>query len=345
MDHGDHMPLPGSASYYMQQRGLVGSGAQPELHVSPSFNQLSNPNLPFQSSIGGGSNIGSTLPLESLPISSQGVNVSGPTGVPSGEIVKRKRGRPRKYGSDRVVSLALSPSPAPSSNPGTMTQGGLKRGRGRPLGSGKKQQLASFGESMPGSAGVGFTPHVVHVAIGEDISAKVIALSQMRARALCVLSGFGSVSAVTLGQPSSSGGTVQYEGHFEILSLSGSLLPTENGSIRDRDGGISVMLSSPDGRIFGGKVVGQLIASAPTKVMVGTFLWGRLNAKNKKKESSEDAEGAVESVHQGAHNPGALNSISPNQNLTPTSSLSPWSAASRPMDMRNSHADIDLMRG
>jgi hypothetical protein len=43
-------------------------------------------------------------------------------------------------------------------------------------------------------------------------------------------------------------------------------LPTENGSIRDRDGGISVMLSSPDGRIFGGKVVGQLIASAPTKV-------------------------------------------------------------------------------
>jgi hypothetical protein len=148
MDHGDHMALPGSASYYMQQRGLAGSGAQPELHVSPSFNQLSNPNLPFQSSIGGGSNIGSTLPLESLPISSQGVNVSGPTGLPSGEIVKRKRGRPRKYGSDRVVSLALSSSPAPSSNPGTATQGGPKRGRGRPLGSGKKQQLASFGNSL-----------------------------------------------------------------------------------------------------------------------------------------------------------------------------------------------------
>ncbi|PNX86554.1 DNA binding protein [Trifolium pratense] len=144
MDHGDHMALPGSASYYMQQRGLAGSGAQPELHVSPSFNQLSNPNLPFQSSIGGGSNIGSTLPLESLPISSQGVNVSGPTGVPSGETVKRKRGRPRKYGSDRVVSLALSPSPAQSSNPGTVMQGGPKRGRGRPPGSGKKQQLASF---------------------------------------------------------------------------------------------------------------------------------------------------------------------------------------------------------
>lgn len=79
--------------------------------------------------------------------------------------------------------------------------------------------------------------------------------------------------------------------------------------------------------------------------MIGSFLWGRLKAKNKKKESSEDAEGTVESDHQGAHNPAALNSISPNQNLTPTSSLSPWSAASRQMDMGNSHADIDLMRG
>lgn len=131
----------------MQQRGLAGSGAQPELHVSSSFNHLSNPNLQFQSSIGGGgSNIGSTLPLESSAISSQGVNVSGPTGVQSGETVKRKRGRPRKYGADRVVSLALIPSPTPSSNTGTVTQDGPKRGRGRPLGSGKKQQLASFGK-------------------------------------------------------------------------------------------------------------------------------------------------------------------------------------------------------
>lgn len=78
-------------------------------------------------------------------------------------------------------------------------------------------------------------------------------------------------------------------------------------------------------------------------MIVGSFLWGGLKSKNKKKEGSE---GAVESDHQGVvHNPVALNSISPNQNLTPTSSLSPWPAASRSLDMRNSHVDIDLMRG
>jgi len=80
-------------------------------------------------------------------------------------------------------------------------------------------------------------------------------------------------------------------------------------------------------------------------VVVGSFQWGGSKTKNKKKESSEGAEVAVESDHQGVHNPVALNSISPNQNLSPTpSSLSPWSQ-SRPLDMRNSHVDIDLMRG
>ena len=69
-------------------------------------------------------------------------------GVPSEETAKRKRGRPRKYGSesyDRILSLASSPSETPSNNPGTMTKDGQKRARGRSLGRGKKQQLASLG--------------------------------------------------------------------------------------------------------------------------------------------------------------------------------------------------------
>ena len=142
MDRGDQMALSGSASYYMQQRGIPGSGAQPELHVSPTIRSLSNPNLPFQSSIGGGGTIGSTLPLESSAISSHGVNVGAPPSAPAGEPVKRKRGRPRKYGSDGTV-LALTPTS--SSHPGTMTQG-QKRGRGRPPGTGKKQRLESLGK-------------------------------------------------------------------------------------------------------------------------------------------------------------------------------------------------------
>ncbi|XP_061373545.1 AT-hook motif nuclear-localized protein 9-like [Gastrolobium bilobum] len=339
MDRGDQIALSGSASYYMH-RGIPGSGTQPELHNSPGIRPLSNPNVPFQSSIGG-STIGSTLPLESSGISSQCVNVGASSGAATGEAVKRKRGRPRKYGPDGAVSLTLTPTPA--SHHGTMTQS-PKRGRGRPPGSGKKQQLASLGELMSGSAGMGFTPHIITIAVGEDIATKIMAFSQQGPRAICILSANGAVSTVTLRQPSTSGGTVTYEGRFEILCLSGSYLLADNGGSRNRTGGLSVSLASPDGRVIGGGVGGVLIAASQIQVIVGSFLWGGSKTKNKKKEGSEGAEVALESDHQEVHNPVAVNSISPNQNLTPTSSLSPW-PASRPLDMRNSHIDIDLMRG
>jgi len=80
------------------------------------------------------------------------------------------------------------------------------------------------------------------------------------------------------------------------------------------------------------------------QVIVGSFTWGGSKTKMKKKEPSEGAEVTIETDHQTVHNPVAVNSLSPNQNLTPTPSLSPW-PASRPLDMRNSHIDIDLMRG
>lgn len=80
-------------------------------------------------------------------------------------------------------------------------------------------------------------------------------------------------------------------------------------------------------------------------MVVGSFLWGGSKAKNKKKEGPKGVA-AAESNHEGVvHSPVALNSISPNQNQTPTPpSLSPWTA-SRPLDMRNSHVDINLMHG
>lgn len=87
------------------------------------------------------------------------------------EQVKKKRGRPRKYKPDRAVTLGLSPSPSTphssSSGMGAMVttpgagfgsgtgsggsgSGALteKRGRGRPPGSGKMQQLASLGKHL-----------------------------------------------------------------------------------------------------------------------------------------------------------------------------------------------------
>lgn len=56
------------------------------------------------------------------------------------------------------------------------------------------------------------------------------------------------------------------QGRFEILSLSGSFMPTENQGTRSRTGGMSVSLASPDGRVVGGGVAGLLIAAGPVQV-------------------------------------------------------------------------------
>ncbi|OAY62312.1 AT-hook motif nuclear-localized protein 9 [Manihot esculenta] len=340
MDRRDAMALSGSASFYMH-RGMAGSGTgtQSGLNVSSGINPLTSSSVPFQSNVGANT-IGSTLPIEtSTAIPPHGVNVGAPSAMPpSSEPVKRKRGRPRKYGPDGSVSLALSSSL--STHPGTITPT-QKRGRGRPPGTGRKQQLASLGEWLSGSAGMGFTPHIITIAVGEDIATKIMSFSQQGPRAICILSANGAVSTVTLRQPSTSGGTVTYEGRFEILCLSGSYLVTNNGGSRNRTGGLSVSLASPDGRVIGGGIGGMLIAASPVQVIVGSFIWGGSKTKNKK---GEGPEGARDMDHQAVENPVTPTSVPPGQNLTPTSSVGLW-PGSQSLDMRNAHVDIDLMRG
>lgn len=58
------------------------------------------------------------------------------------------------------------------------------------------------------------------------------------------------------------------QGRFEILSLSGSFLLSENGGQRSRTGGLSVSLSGPDGRVLGGGVAGLLTAASPVQVCI-----------------------------------------------------------------------------
>lgn len=92
------------------------------------------------------------------------VNVSNMGG--SGEPVKRKRGRPRKYGPDGTMAMGLSPAPqsvnalpssggfsppplpsvpTPPPSGGSASPTSFKKARGRPPGSSKKQQLEALG--------------------------------------------------------------------------------------------------------------------------------------------------------------------------------------------------------
>lgn len=197
------------------------------------------------------------------------VRASG--GFSSTEPVKKKRGRPRKYGPDGSMALALTPSFSVSGYPavqgsGQGSESSAKR-RGRPPGSGKKLQLEALG-----AAGSSFTPHVITVNPGEDVASMIMSFAQQGSRTVCVISGNGVVCNVALRQPATSGGTVTYEGRFEILSLSGSYLLTENNGTRSRTGGLSVALAGSDGRVLGGSVAGVLTAATPVQVILGSFL-------------------------------------------------------------------------
>lgn len=57
------------------------------------------------------------------------------------------------------------------------------------------------------------------------------------------------------------------QGRFEIISLSGSFLLSENNGSRSRTGGLSVSLAGSDGRVLGGGVAGMLTAATPVQVL------------------------------------------------------------------------------
>ena len=50
----------------------------------------------------------------------------------------------------------------------------------------------------------------------QDIVAKLLSLSQQRPRALCILSGTGTVSSVTLRQPASTNASITFEVKAQI---------------------------------------------------------------------------------------------------------------------------------
>ncbi|PIA25684.1 hypothetical protein AQUCO_10900019v1 [Aquilegia coerulea] len=208
------------------------------------------------------------------------------TASPSPPPMKRGRGRPRGSVKKQEKTTMVTPAPqtlvdessgcggggdsdggfSPSSSDTASLSLSMKRGRGRPHGSVKKQEMATLG-----SLENGLTAHVITVKDGEDVLSKIMSFSQHGPRAVCILSANGAISNVALRQAATSGGTVTYEGRFEILSLSGSFSLSESGGQRIRTGGLSVTLAGPDGRVFGGGVAGLLTAASPVQVVVGSF--------------------------------------------------------------------------
>nr|XP_029150753.1 AT-hook motif nuclear-localized protein 11 isoform X2 [Arachis hypogaea] len=224
--------------------------------------QPSNPILDHTSSFNNNTIVPNEANVVAMPDSGGSDSVSRPEaggweqhhGV---VVVKRGRGRPRKYfdtdGSGGGMMTSLTSEPPPSgfaeAVASPLESPAVKRGRGRPRGSGKLQILASIGGFVVETAGGSFTPHVMIVGTGE--------------------------------------------GRFEILSLSGSCTYTNgNGNAYRKDGMLSVSLAKPDGRVFGGGIENSLIAAAPIQLVLATF---KQNISNqiKKRYSSDPSSNGV----------------------------------------------------
>ncbi|KAJ0582370.1 putative AT-hook motif nuclear-localized protein [Helianthus annuus] len=163
-----------------------------------------------------------------------------------GSLVKKKRGRPRKYGPDGVVAGSVGEtgrtlSPIPISAAGPPISGGYSE--------------IKFGDSE-GSGGSLF---------GEK---KKVKMSSVETKSK---HGYGCMD---LGDRIASGGSFTPhmvtvnpgQGRFEILSLSGSFTPGEFGGLSSCETKMSITLSSPDGRVVGGQLGGVLTAAGPVQV-------------------------------------------------------------------------------
>ncbi|KAH6768963.1 AT-hook motif nuclear-localized protein 1 [Perilla frutescens var. hirtella] len=311
---------------------VVGSDAPSDYHVAPRTT-AENPtgSAPPAASV-------TPPPATVAPTPAAG----GAAGVGATTSLKKKRGRPRKYGPDGSVAGALSPKPISSSAPPPVIDFSAvaKRGKVRSITSAAKVQLPgmeteSLGEWVSCSVGANFTPHIITVNAGEDVTMKVISFSQQGPRAICILSANGVISSVTLRQPDSSGGTLTYEGRFEILSLTGSFMPSETGGMRNRSGGMSVSLASPDGRVVGGGVAGLLVAASPVQIVVGSFLAGNQLEQKTKKQKPESL-----SIIPAAAIPISSSGMEDAYHTSPSFRGDSWS--SMPQESRNKPTDINV---
>ena len=161
------------------------------------------------------------------------------------------------------------------------------------------------------------------------------------------------------------------QGRFQILCLSGSYLVAEDGGPRNRTGGVSVSLSSPDGHVIGGGVA-MLMAASPVQVssfhsclpffdlaetcfpgskcrilvgflqqvVVCSFVHGNTKAKNKQVADPKSDESSEPRHSDKLATP---TSAPPGQSYTPSAS-GLW-PGSRSVDLRTPHTGIDLTRG
>lgn len=140
------------------------------------------------------------------------------------------------------------------------------RPRGRPVGSRNRPKPPIIITRESANC---LRAQILEISVGCDIFESLANYARRRQCGVCVLSGSGAVTNVSLRQPGGSGGAVvALHGRFEILSLSGSFLPlpAPPGATS-----LTVFLAGGQGQVVGGSVVGALIAAGPVMIISTSF--------------------------------------------------------------------------
>ncbi|XP_009784464.1 AT-hook motif nuclear-localized protein 20 [Nicotiana tabacum] len=181
-------------------------------------------------------------------------------------------------------------------------EGATRRPRGRPAGSKNKPKPPIFVTRDSPNA---LRSHVMEVANGADVAESIAQFARKRQRGVCVLSATGTVTNVTLRQPSAPGSAVMaLHGRFEILSLTGAFLP---GPAPPGSTGLTIYLAGGQGQVVGGSVVGPLVASGPVMVIASTFsnaTYERLPLEEEEEGGGQAAQGQLGGGGGGGSPPG-----------------------------------------
>ncbi|KAJ6955224.1 hypothetical protein NC652_006616 [Populus alba x Populus x berolinensis] len=116
----------------------------------------------------------------------------------------------------------------------------------------------------------------MEIASGCDIMESVSTFARRRQRGVCILSGTGTVTNVTLKQPASPGAVVTLHG---------------------RSSGLTIYLAGGQGQVVGGSVVGPLLASGPVVIMAASFG----NAAYERLPLEEDGVNSIGQQNQQQH--------------------------------------------
>ncbi|XP_060173305.1 AT-hook motif nuclear-localized protein 17-like [Lycium barbarum] len=162
------------------------------------------------------------------------------------------------------------PPPSSTANDGATIEV-VRRPRGRPPGSKNKSKPAPHFIITARDDHVEkpiMSPYILEILTGVDVIDSVYRFCSKQNTGLCILNGSGTVTNVTLKQPTINN-VITLHGIFNILSISATIV-TQSIS-RVVPNGFSISLAGPQGQVVGGPVIGPLLSAGPVYLIAASF--------------------------------------------------------------------------